>query len=293
MTLATLFILCRFVHFMAVMLMFGISLFTALLSPPRFSPQLTRDLHPMLSVSTKVSAITAVLMLAVQAGLMGEGWSDTWRLTIWWAVLETTFGGIWRWHLVFSFMALLALLLPTPQRTQALVLCTVLLLVNMAFIGHAAMHDNALGTLHRINHVLHLLAAGYWLGSLLPLLVCLRYLAQPQWRSDAIKTLIYFSCWGHAAVAVVMVTGIINSLIILGHWPLDIDSAYQRLLIVKMVLVVLMVLIALTNRYVIVPARGLTPTQAQRGLVTACWLEVLLGSVVLLLVSIFATYAPV
>jgi putative copper resistance protein D len=163
----------------------------------------------------------------------------------------------------------------------------------MAFIGHAAMHAGILGIAHRVNHALHLLAAGYWFGSLLPLLLCLRYLPQPQWRSDAIATLIRFSRWGHVAVVLVIATGIINSLIILGRWPVDLGSAYQRLLLVKVGLVALMVMVALANRYVIVPAMRTTPNLAQRGVVIACWLEVALGAAVLLLVSLFATYAPV
>lgn len=293
MTLAALFVLCRFVHFTAVMLMFGISLFTAVLSPQRLSPIITRDLRPLLLTSTWLSVLTAFLILAIQAGLMGDGWADTWQLSVWWAVLGTTFGEAWRWHLGFSLLALPALLLPTVKRGQALALCSTLLLVNMAFIGHAAMYPGILGIAHRVNHALHLLAAGYWFGSLLPLLLCLRYLPQPQWRSDAIVTLIRFSRWGHVAVALVIVTGMFNSLIILGRWPVDLGSAYQRLLLVKAGLVALMVIVALANRYVIVPAMRATPNLAQRGLVIACWLEVVLGAAVLLLVSLFATYVPV
>ncbi|RTG30467.1 copper homeostasis membrane protein CopD, partial [Serratia marcescens] len=160
-------------------------------------------------------------------------------------------------------------------------------------IGHAAMHEGALGALHRANHAVHLLAAGYWFGSLAPLLVCLRYLSPPQWRSDAITTLIRFSRWGHLAVAAVIVTGIVNSLIILGGWPLNLGSPYQRLLLIKTALVALMVMVALANRYAIVPAMSRVPALAQRGVVLACWLEVGLGMAVLLLVSLFATYAPV
>ncbi|OMQ24396.1 copper homeostasis membrane protein CopD [Serratia oryzae] len=293
MTLAALFILCRFAHFAAVMLMFGSSLFTAVLSPQRFSPLITRDLHPLLLASTWLSAFTALLMLAVQAGLMGDGWADTWQLATWWAVLGTTFGEAWRWHLAVAWLVLLALRLPVPYRAKVLAGCSALLLVSMAFIGHAAMHAGALGVLHRFNHALHLLAASYWFGCLLPLLACLRYLVQPQWRSDALVALIRFSRWGHAAVAVVILTGVINSLIILGHWPLNIDSPYQRLLVLKIALVALMVLAALANRYAIVPAMGSVPTLAQRGLILACWCEVVLGGAVLLLVSVFATYAPV
>ncbi|CAI0713479.1 Inner membrane protein YebZ [Serratia proteamaculans] len=293
MSLATLFVLCRFVHFAAVMLMFGSSLFTALLSPQRLSPYLSRDVRPLLVSCTWLAGLSAVALLAIQAGQMGDGWADTWQLDVWWAVLGTTFGEVWRWHLGISLLALLSLWLAEPRRTQLLALLSTLLLVSMAFIGHAAMHEGALGVLHRFNHALHLLAAGYWLGSLLPLLVCLRYLAQPQSRSDAVTTLIRFSRWGHLAVALVVLTGVINSLIILGSWPLDVDSPYQRLLLFKTALVALMVMVALANRYAIVPAMSSMPQLAQRGLVLACWIEVGLGAGVLLLVSLFATYAPV
>ncbi|MGX1958212.1 copper homeostasis membrane protein CopD [Serratia proteamaculans] len=293
MSLATLFVLCRFVHFAAVMLMFGSSLFTALLSPQRLSPYLSRDVRPLLVSCTWLAGLSAVVLLAIQAGQMGDGWADTWQLDVWWAVLGTTFGEVWRWHLGISLLALLSLWLAEPRRTQLLALLSTLLLVSMAFIGHAAMHEGALGVLHRFNHALHLLAAGYWLGSLLPLLVCLRYLAQPQSRSDAVTTLIRFSRWGHLAVALVVLTGVINSLIILGSWPLDVDSPYQRLLLFKTALVALMVMVALANRYAIVPAMSSMPQLAQRGLVLACWIEVGLGAGVLLLVSLFATYAPV
>ncbi|CAI1633551.1 copper homeostasis membrane protein CopD [Serratia proteamaculans] len=293
MSLATLFVLCRFVHFAAVMLMFGSSLFTALLSPQRLSPYLTRDVRPLLVSCTWLAGLSAVALLAIQAGQMGDGWADTWQLDVWWAVLGTTFGEVWRWHLGISLLALLSLWLAEPRRTQLLALLSTLLLVSMAFIGHAAMHEGALGALHRVNHALHLLAAGYWFGSLLPLLVCLRYLAQPQSRSDAVTTLIRFSRWGHLAVALVVLTGVINSLIILGSWPLDVDSPYQRLLLFKTALVALMVMVALANRYAIVPAMSSMPQLAQRGLVLACWIEVGLGAGVLLLVSLFATYAPV
>lgn len=293
MSLATLFVLCRFVHFAAVMLMFGSSLFTALLSPQRLSPYLTRDVRPLMVSCTWLAGLSAVALLAIQAGQMGDGWVDTWRLDVWWAVLGTTFGEVWRWHLGISLLALLSLWLAEPRRTQLLALLSTLLLVSMAFIGHAAMHEGGLGVLHRFNHALHLLAAGYWFGSLLPLLVCLRYLAQPQSRNDAITTLIRFSRWGHLAVALVVLTGVINSLIILGNWPLNVDSPYQRLLLFKTALVALMVMVALANRYAIVPAMSSMPRLAQRGLVLACWIEVGLGAGVLLLVSLFATYAPV
>ena len=134
MSLATLFVLCRLVHFAAVMLMFGISLFTALLAPQRLSPILSRDVRPLLLAGTWIAGLSAVALLAIQAGQMGDGWQDTWWLEVWWAVLDTTFGEVWRWHLGLSLPAILSLLLPKRPRAQALALCSALLLVSLAFM---------------------------------------------------------------------------------------------------------------------------------------------------------------
>ncbi len=166
MSLATLFVLCRLVHFAAVMLMFGISLFTALLAPQRLSPILSRDVRPLLLAGTWIAGLSAVALLAIQAGQMGDGWQDTWRLEVWWAVLGTTFGEVWRWHLGLSLLAILSLLLPERPRAQAVALCSALLLVSLAFIGHAAMHEGALGALHRGVDPADVLPTAVDLGSL-------------------------------------------------------------------------------------------------------------------------------
>ena len=62
-----------------------------------------------------------------------------------------------------------------------------------------------------------------------------------------------FSAVGHGAVAVVIVTGIVNTGLILGHWPSDWNSPYQALLMIKIALVIAMALLALLNRYAVVP----------------------------------------
>lgn len=68
-------------------------------------------------------------------------------------------------------------------------------------------------------------------------------------------------------------------------------SEYQSWLWLKIVLVGLMVLLALTNRYWVVPRLQ------QQGrisyLIMNSWAELLLGTIAILAVSIFATYQPV
>ncbi|HHL2463590.1 TPA: copper homeostasis membrane protein CopD [Yersinia enterocolitica] len=294
MSLATLFVLCRFLHFWAVMLMFGISIFTAVLAPDRFSSILKNRLSPLLIFSTFLGLASAIGLLAIQAGMMGDGWSDTYRLSVWWAVLGTRFGEIWQWHLGLSILSMWVVLLGTTRfYYQLMVACSTLLLASLAFTGHAAMHDGVLGWVHQTNQIIHLLSAGYWLGCLPVLLVCLAYTRRDDVKREAITTLIRFSSWGHLAVALVLVTGMINSIIILRETSLALTSVYQMLLLSKAILVLFMVVVAIINRYLIVPMLRKLPVKAHYWLVVNSCAEIVLGAAVLLLVSIFATMAPV
>lgn len=294
MSLAALFVLCRFLHFGAVMLMFGISIFTALLAPDPFSSILKNRLSPLLIFSTFLGLISAVGLLAIQAGMMGDGWVDTYRLSVWWAVFSTRFGQVWQWHLGLSILSMwLVLLDSTRVHARLMVICSAVLLASLAFTGHAAMHDGILGWAHQVNQIIHLLSAGYWLGCLPPLLICLAHTRKSDVKFEAITTLIRFSSWGHWAVALVLATGVINSIILLQETPLTLTSTYQMLLFNKVVLVLFMIVIALVNRYLIVPMLRQLPTKAHYWLVVNSCAEIILGAGVLLLVSIFATMAPV
>ncbi len=293
MTLATLFILCRFIHFASLMQIFGISVMVILLAPRSFSSTLLRQNEHLMMISAVLAALTSVVMLAIQAGLMGNGWPDCLNLNVWLLVLTTTFGEVWRWHLLLTaFMLLVCLMNWLPRRGVLLLLSSIALLLSLAFVGHAAMHEGLLGVVQRSNHAVHLLSAAYWFGSLIPLLWCLHNTEDQEIRPYAISTLIRFSTWGHVAVGMVIITGVLNSAIILQRWPTDLSSLYQLLLLVKLMLVGCMAGVALYNRYRLVPLMALNPQLAHRRLVKTTWLEIGLSLSVLLLVSWFATLAP-
>ena len=293
MTLATLFVLCRFLHFLSVMQVLGVSVMVGLLAPKDFAAGLLRQNQRLMAISVGIALLTSIGMLAIQAGLMGNGWQDCLNLNVWLLVLTTTFGEVWRWHLLLTAMVLLVWLMEwLPGRVMLMCLISTALLFSQALIGHAAMHEGALGAFQRANHAVHLLSAAYWFGSLLPLLGCLRYTEKPSTRPYAISTLIRFSTYGHAAVALVVITGILNSAIILQRIPTDLSSPYVQLLLCKVVLVVVMIGVAIYNRYRLVPLIATHPQQAYCRLISATKLELLLSLVVVLLVSWFATLSP-
>ena len=293
MSLTALFVLCRFVHFVSLMQIFGLSVFCSLLAPGGFSAILQRKNPTLMVWSGLLAAVTSVGMLAIQAALMGNGWDDILNINVWILVLTTAFGEVWSWHLLLTAVLLLVLLMEwMPGRHVLLFLCSLGLLVTQALIGHAAMHQGLLGLAQRANHVVHLLSAAYWFGSLLPLLTCMLYAREPSARPYAIVTLIRFSVWGHAAVSLVIITGVINTAIVLQRWPTDMTSLYQCLLVVKVILVAMMAAVAVYNRYRLVPLMGKDPQRAQSRFITMTWLEWGLALSVILLVSWFATLAP-
>jgi len=288
--LSACYIALRFIHFTSLMLLFGCTTYSLFLAPGRFQEVLVRRLQVVWRPAINVSLISACLMLCVQAGLMGDGWLDVINPSIWLAVLGTQFGGIWTWLLLLALASAVVLGVRPREMQQYLLLLTCLQLVLLAGVGHSTLHSGGAGVFHRINHAIHLLSASFWVGGLLPLLVCMFLARTATWCDSAIESMMRFSRYGHLAVAAVIVSGIINSLLILG-WNISLESNYFRLLLLKIVLVGVMVVLALINRYWLVPKFNHSALAKQQ-FIRLTWLEVILSAVVLLLVSLFATQEP-
>lgn len=173
---------------------------------------------------------------------------------------------------------------------RRLLILTVAQFILLAGVGHATMRDGVAGTLQQINHALHLLCAAAWFGGLLPVVYCMR-MAQGRWRQHAISAMMRFSRYGHFFVAGVLLTGIGNTLFITGFTAIW-QTTYGQLLLLKCALVVLMVAIALTNRYVLVPRMRQENPRTDLWFVRMTQIEWGVGGIVLAIVSLFATLEP-
>lgn len=289
--LSTLFIALRFVHFASLMVLLGSTICSVLLAPQTFKPVLVARLAKQWRTAIWLALLSAAAMLSVQAGLMGNGWADTVNPQVLEAVLGTRFGSVWIWQIVLGVVTVVVFLLKPRVLQSVLMLLAASQLILLAGVGHAAMHEGLLGGVQRINHAIHLLSAAWWVGGLLPLLMCMHMARKPRWRHEAITAMMRFSRYGHLAVAAVLVTGGVNGVLILG-WSLPLESHYVQLLLVKVALVAVMVTIALVNRYLLVPRMNEAQDTAQIRFVQLTWLEVILSVAVLLAVSIFATWEP-
>lgn len=279
----------RFVHFATLMLVLGCTLFSVWLAPGSLQRLLTQRFLFWQRGCLWLAAVSAAAMFAVQGGVMGDSWQDVVRTEIWLAVAGTQTGAVLAWQVIVACLALVIVLMQ-PLQQRKILLLVILQFVLAAGIGHAAMREGALGVAQRGNHALHLLCAAMWLGGLLPVLFCMK-LARGPWRAAAIAAMMRFSWYGHFAVAGVILTGVINTLLIQGWvWPWQ--SHWGQGLLLKCALVALMVVIAVMNRYVLVPRLNLQSDTARQRFIALTWAEVGLGALVLAAVSLFATWEP-
>jgi len=279
----------RFIHFISLMIAFGCVLYGAWWAPVTLRRLLMQRFYPLMRHLLLASALSALLMLMAQGGLMGNGWPDVWQPAIWQAVAGTQFGSAWVWQILLALVALVVVWLKPrrPARLLLILLCAQLLL--LAGVGHAAMNEGWQGILQRTNHAVHLFCVASWFGGLLPFIYCLR-LAHGRWRQAAIYTMMRFSRYGHLAVAGTIASGIVNALFIQGG--LISDSPWGRMLLFKCALVAAMVAIALVNRYVLVPRISASGTRAEQLIVRTTQMEIVLGALALFAVSLFATWEP-
>jgi putative copper resistance protein D len=209
-------------------------------------------------------------------------------------LFETRFGTVWCWHLLLA-IALVFVCLGQPHRRQPLTLViSLLLLASLAWIGHAAMDEGPARLAHELNQTVHLLAAGLWLGGLVPLGWLLRRaralhdIAGIALTRDAIR---HFSQMGYAAVALIALSGAINSLLLVGSLGAMLGTPYGRLLALKILLFLVLVMVALFNRFRLVP-RISRDAMALNALCRTVGVEQGLGLCILAVVSVLGTWPP-
>jgi putative copper resistance protein D len=282
---------CRFAHFLAAMLTFGTSAYLWAYAPERLTLALSPVVRRLALIASLVALVTAFAWLALESASMADDWSAAINPEAIAAVLtDTAFGPVWAAHLVLA-AALLAVVAFSRAGWAATSLASAALLASLGLVGHSAMQTGAEGVLHRANHALHLMAAGAWIGGLVPFAMCLRAYQRDDLRKDAVRAMAGFSFWGQLIVAAIVLTGVLNIALTSHHPPLPPTTPYRALLIVKILIVAIMIALALFNRFVLAP-RIKTSATALSTLRATSLAEVALGCVVIALVSVFALLDP-
>ncbi|MEZ1324564.1 copper homeostasis membrane protein CopD [Pseudomonas fluorescens] len=276
-------VLCRFVHFIVVLMLFGAWLFRPLLlkdealQVDRHLARLTRWLAAVALVS---GIAWALLITASMAGSAAAAFdADTVALVLG----HTFFGQVWRWHLLIN--AVLLALLFTPWRSSMPLRLGLgaLLLATLAPVGHGAMLDGLSGQLLILNQIVHLTCVAAWLGGLWLLVMILRQPTEPMR-----EVLRRFSGIGYALVAGLLITGLINVRVLTGQWwPTPLFSGFALILLIKAMIVLGMLGLALFNRL-----RMEDCEQRMGALRRSVMLEWLLGIGAVAAVSLLGTLPP-
>jgi copper resistance protein D len=240
----------RFALYADLMLLFGLPLFALYAPGEGWAVDVRRRIASALALAgIALSLLSIAVMTASMAGVpLAQVDPGAIRMMI----TDTPMGQAWAFRLV-SLGALLAFAIFRPRSLVAAAILGGIALASLAWTGHGAAGEGNAGWVELVADVAHLLAAAAWIGALVGLAAMVFGKAD---AAAAYAALDQFSRTGGIIVAVVVVSGLVNSAYLVGvHHIADLPAtAYGRLLIVKLVLFAGMLGLAALNRFRLTPA---------------------------------------
>ena len=273
----------RFAHFAAICLLFGLAAF-----PVYAGDQGGSALRQARRACSLLALVSGVLVLLAMAGGMGDSWRSAFDPDILQAAItDTEFGRVWAARLLVAIVTVGVC--RWARRDGPVLAASGLLLASVALAGHSAIPGGPTGLIHQLADAAHLLAAGWWSGGLLALLLVANTLGA---RAPAV--LHRFSQVGYVAVALIMASGVIKSIILVSPLSALWASAYGAVLLIKVALVGGMGLLALSNRFQITPglAAGTDDSRWMARLRVQIAAEFALAILILALVGALGAMSP-
>ena len=232
----------RFVHLASVLLLVGSFSFELLVSRPVFKnvgiqtaldfPSFDKTLFSIARLSLLLAMGTAVLGLFIKiADATGLPLSESLGLgTIINVLTGTRFGIVWlvRMALFCLLAVVMSAHLQRRFKNDSAGLCvtelllSVILLIMMAAAGHASAAEGMTLFIQLTTDGLHLLAAGVWLGGLIPLALFFSWAKATRVASNLIiaqEATARFSRLGFASVVLLLITGLFNAWYLVGGIP--------------------------------------------------------------------------
>ncbi|MGC2413436.1 MAG: copper homeostasis membrane protein CopD [Stellaceae bacterium] len=263
----TFFVAARTLHFTATISLTGVFAWECFIAGPGFhsrsaaaiSAALYRQLGWLAWGSLTLALVSgAAWLAAVAASMSGMPLGSALTHGVWGIVLTRTQFGM-DWLVRLGLAVLLAGCLLARRRRHATasaadgctaLLLAALLLASLAWAGHGAATPGAPGELHLVADILHLLAAGVWLGTLAPLalfLAAARREGDPDWAAIAHSVTRRFTVLAATSVAVLLAAGLVNTWFLAGNVPALVGTIYGRLLLAKIALFLGTLVIAAVN----------------------------------------------
>ena len=301
-------ILSRFLHYIATLLLFGAALYPLYTFRGRLDAfaselaALARWLRRFLFGAVILVMVSGLGWFEFTTGTMADSTDAIMKPSVLMSMMMgTDFGPLWSVRLGLSvIIAALLWRWPTKLSLWLVPLFAALLLASLAGTGHARVTEGWGSTAHIVADAAHLLAGGLWLGGLWPLcFIVFRSISTGNDRQHDLamgEVLRRFSGIATIAVAILVVSGLVNSWFLVGSIRALLASTYGWLLVTKVGVFGLMVLLASANRFWITPQLDSSALAS-----TGVWLRRLrwhvtaeqgLGFVVLAVVSVLGTLQP-
>ncbi|HEL3009172.1 TPA: copper homeostasis membrane protein CopD [Stenotrophomonas maltophilia] len=283
----------RLALYLVLMLLFGRLLFVR--------PGLPRSI----SLTLAVVVLILVVIDAVNrlSGVLGIPAADIDPATAHWFLTGTPVGeaGLLRTVAVLAMLPLLASATPLRGlRRMALLALSATALASLSWNGHAAAGDGFGGTLRLVAGIVHLLAAGAWVGAIAAILqlalrpqgLRLRERTRELWQAAH-----SFAVPGTIIVALLAMTGTYTYVDLGGSIQSLTGAAHGRWLLLKLALVGGMLGLAALHRWRLVPAlavssRGGWQPRPLRSLRHSLACESVLALLVLACVAVLGTLDP-
>jgi putative copper resistance protein D len=298
----------RLLQFGSALVLFGLSFF-CLYGFRAGSVGVSSDRWSWLQLCVLIAAAGALLgvfsWVGAQAAIFFPDAGAFDPNAIWILLTETRFGRIAFMRAGLLLLSIVVALSFSPTRTVwiAQSILGAAILASFAWTGHGIYDVGWAGAVHTGADVLHLLAAGVWIGALVVLSILLLRSLRKQTETETRRTmngLERFSAIGFAVVAVLVLTGLVNSWFLVGiaQWQALFTTDYGILLTIKLALFGGMLLLAASNRYRFSPRltadlnHGRAPRRSLRMLWASVLAETGLAILVLAAVAMLGTLEP-
>lgn len=290
----------RFALYANLMVLFGWPLFALYGAHAISSRPSPRQLLLLALVAIGLSIFS---MLAMTASMAGVAILEADRDLITAIMFDTPMGLAWQVRMAALAVMSGLVMMQRPAAQLASVGLAAAALASLAWTGHGAAGEAVTGWVQLTADVVHLLAAGGWIGALAALGLMLARRRSGRTAADFTAmhhALAGFSKAGTLFVGLLVVTGAVSSWILVGPQgaTLAATSQYVQLLAVKLALFAAMIGLAAMNRFRLTPAllrdlnAGFVPLGSLRALHRSVVIETGLAALVLAIVAWLGTIVP-
>jgi putative copper export protein/mono/diheme cytochrome c family protein len=289
--LATFMALLRSLHLSATLSLLGTAGFVAWILPAATAtqPSLRRRLNRLCRASGVIALLAGTGWLTLQAMAMADAEAVPEALhALPLVALQTHYGMVMLARLALLLVATVFFRPDTTRRASIILVLTAAALSLQGLIGHAGATAGMLGDSLVASEAFHLLAAGLWLGALLPLWLSVHALPP----APAAAVCERFTPLGIACVLVLAGTGFFQGMDFIGSLPGLFGTPYGHFALLKITLFLSALVLALLNRLWLTDRMSAGATAARRHLLLSVCIETGIGLAVIGAAAFMASTTP-